>query len=192
MKLSKIVEIFLLTSICCFAQSDPGEDIIIPHLRHEERRQPRLIIQQVLALAPDQQARILNVMVQKVQEMRGKEEVVYDITPNDYIEVAAAVLAATGTDAQIIAAFGRLSEFGRRELDAASALGSCKGEAGAAIVEELAMQRLPAFAAALQQTPPEATIIDQSTGRLANSIFFSSYQACGQRAAVSPSCRLPH
>jgi hypothetical protein len=66
-----------------------------------------------------------------------------------YVCVAAGILYQVGTDEQIIQAFGKLSNFGHSEPDAAEILASCEGSGGVEIIQKLAEQRLPELESAI-------------------------------------------
>jgi len=98
-------------------------------------------VQSVQGLPTDQKSQMLQSVVQRIQT--ASQELAVGKSPSINISNAALLLAESGTDDQIIAAFGNLSQFGPFEPDAAFALAACREPAGVAVIDALARKRLP-------------------------------------------------
>ena len=99
-------------------------------------------------LPADQQVPIVEALIRKVKAISSGPAVAPPES-GTYIRVAAGILHQIGTDEQIIQAFGRLSNFGPAEPDAAKILASCKGSGGVEIIQKLAEKRLPELESAI-------------------------------------------
>ncbi len=138
MKLETLLLTPLLSFSICVAQ--PAANDFTTELNREGGGDE--VVQTVRLLPLNQQSQVLQSVVHRIQAISREPQSI----KNDsflYVSNSARLLSETGTDDQILAAFGNLSQFGSAEPDAAFALAACKGPAGVAIIDALAKQRLP-------------------------------------------------
>lgn len=156
-----LIQLFSSLAALNFAVAEPEKDVITLKLEKEEGVGGRSIANEVRRLPPAQQSKIIEDVVQKIPTMEPVPNRWF--TKIDYLRVASGLLAELGTDDQILKVFSNLSSLGPAEADAAYALAACKGPEGAAIIEALAMERIPRLAVAPREL--------RETEDLAGSIF---------------------
>jgi hypothetical protein len=99
-------------------------------------------------LPTEEQTLVVDAIVNNLQSISAGPAPASSTTVG-YVCVAAGILYQVGTDEQIIQAFGKLSNFGHSEPDAAKILASCEGSGGVEIIQKLAEKRLPELNSAI-------------------------------------------
>lgn len=102
-------------------------------------------------LPAEQQTSVVAEMITKVKSISSGQSPA-PAAAGSYVRVVAGILQQIGTDEQILAAFGNLSNFGHSEPDAAEVLASCKSDNGVRIIQKLAEKRIPDLKAAINPT----------------------------------------